>query len=127
MPRSLFQNGKDLFFQNVSRACPEVVYLLKMNKKYFALLVLSILLMVKGFGQSDIPVQQPLKIDAANKLDPAGNTDQGTALKIPSVIDNKPEISIKDSLTKTPVKMLPEPGIGTSRLRNENRPEGREL
>lgn len=79
-----------------------------MSKKYFALLILFMLVTAFGFGQSDIPVQQPLKIDAANKLDPAGNTDQGTALKIPSIIDNKPEINIKDSLTKTPVKMLPD-------------------
>lgn len=79
-----------------------------MNKKYSLLLICFIVHTAKGFAQTDLPAQKPLKIETANKLDPTGNTSQGTALKIPSIIDNKPEINMKDSLTKTPVKMLPD-------------------
>ncbi|WP_299529648.1 hypothetical protein [Ulvibacterium sp.] len=59
------------------------------------------------YAQTDIPAQKPLNIEAANKLDPLGKPNQGTALNIPSIIDDKPEINLRDSL-KNPVKMLPD-------------------
>ena len=85
-----------------------LVFSNKMTKNYIYLLAALILLSINGYSQTDIPTQQPLKIEAANKLDLDGNTNKGTALRIPSIIDNKPEINIKDSLTRRPVKMLPD-------------------
>ena len=79
-----------------------------MTKNYIHLLIAFILLSVSGYSQTDIPIQQPLKIEAANKFDPSGNTSKGTALRMPSIIENKPEINMMDSLTKRPVKMLPD-------------------
>lgn len=79
-----------------------------MSKKYLYFILFFILVPLFGYGQTDIPAQQPLKIEAAQKLDKNGNTSQGTALKIPSIIADKPEINLMDSLTKRPVKMLPD-------------------
>ncbi len=67
-----------------------------------------LLLPFLGWSQTDIPTSKPLKIEAANELDEDGKTDKGTALRIPSVIKNHPKINLKDSLTKRPVKMLPD-------------------
>lgn len=61
-----------------------------------------------GWCQTDLPTDKPLKIEAANKLDEKGKTDEGTALKIPSVINEQPKINMKDSLTRRPIKMLPD-------------------
>lgn len=58
-------------------------------------------------AQTDLPTQKPLEIEAANKLDPIGKPNQGTILNIPSIIDDKPEMNLKDSL-RNPVKMLPD-------------------
>ena len=79
-----------------------------MTKNYIPLLIAFILLSVSGYAQTDIPFQQPLKIEAANKFDPSGSSSKGTALRIPSVIADKPEINMMDSLGRRPVKMLPD-------------------
>lgn len=71
---------------------------------YFVLFSMPFL----GWSQGDLPIAKPLKIEAANKLDDQGKTDQGTALKIPSVIKEQPEINMKDSMGRRPVKMLPD-------------------
>jgi len=57
-----------------------------------------------GMAQTDIPVQKELKIEAANKIDDTKKPQQGTALKIPSVVDN-PETNI-DMTNRNPVKMI---------------------
>lgn len=59
------------------------------------------------YAQTDLPTQKPLDIKAANKLDPIGKPSQGNLLKIPSIIDDKPQMNLKDSL-RNPVKMLPD-------------------
>lgn len=69
---------------------------------------LLLLLALSGYGQTDIPAQKPLRIEAANKLDEQGQANSGTPLKIPSVVGNKPEINLLDSLNRNPVKMLPD-------------------
>jgi hypothetical protein len=79
-----------------------------MAKIYLGLLFTCLFLSFNGYGQTDIPTQKPLKIETGNKLDPNGTNDKGTSLRIPSVIDKNPEISLKDSLNKNPVKMLPD-------------------
>ncbi|WP_282162103.1 MULTISPECIES: hypothetical protein [Ulvibacterium] len=60
------------------------------------------------YAQTDIPTQKPLKIEAANKIDPIGKPSQGSILNIPSIIDDKPESNLMDSLSNNPVKMLPD-------------------
>lgn len=55
-------------------------------------------------AQTDIPTQRELKIDAANKIDDTQKPQQGTSLRIPSVVDN-PETNI-DMTTRNPVKMV---------------------
>ena len=60
-----------------------------------------------GYGQTDLPQSKPLDIQAANKLDPKGSTNQGTSLNIPSVLDRPPEIDF-DPNKRNPVKMLPD-------------------
>ena len=71
-----------------------------------ALLILTFaLLSFHGTAQTDIPAVQPLKIESNNNLD---NKNQGTALKMPSVIDPSPNYNLKDSLTARNIKMLPD-------------------
>ena len=61
-----------------------------------------------GNAQTDIPQTKPLKIGKDNKLDTKANPNQGTALRMPSVIDKNPDYNIKDSLTARKIKMLPD-------------------
>lgn len=71
------------------------------------LIFLLLLAPVLMWSQTDIPQQKSLEIEAANKLNEDGKTDKGTALRIPSIIKEQPEINFKDSLTgRKPVKML---------------------
>lgn len=66
-----------------------------------------LLFSILGWSQTDIPEQKTLEIEAANKLNEDGKTDQGTALRIPSIIKEQPKINFEDSLTdRKPVKML---------------------
>ncbi|MGB5821050.1 MAG: hypothetical protein WBG90_16310 [Saonia sp.] len=69
-------------------------------------LTLSLILLLSFYGvaQTDIPVTQPLKIEG-KKLDLKEN--KGTALKIPSSFDKKPEFDLKDR-NKREIKMLPD-------------------
>ena len=68
--------------------------------------ILFLILSFSGWAQGDVPTTKPLKIDEANKVDESGKKESGTALKIPSVIKEQPEINMKDS--RAPVKMLPD-------------------
>ncbi len=74
-------------------------------------ILLSLLLITAlpslGRSQTDFPTQKPLKVEAANKLDEKGKESKGTSLRIPSVLDNNPEIDLKSTGDK-PVKMLPD-------------------
>ncbi|MEO1009754.1 MAG: hypothetical protein AAFX53_00520 [Bacteroidota bacterium] len=65
------------------------------------------LIFAHGNAQTDLPVQKPLEIQAANRLDETGQTNTGASLKIPSVLEETPEVNI-DLDRKNPVKMLPE-------------------
>lgn len=78
-----------------------------MSKRYFIAICSVLFISSVGIAQTDIPTSKPLKIEAANKLDNQGSPNQGTALKIPSVLDSKPEINL-DLSGKKPVQMLPE-------------------
>ncbi|MBM1104772.1 hypothetical protein JQC67_01355 [Aurantibacter crassamenti] len=71
----------------------------------FAFMLLS----YNGFAQvGDLPTNNPLKIEAANKLDIKGTEQKGTSLNIPSVIDDEPKIDTDLSQKKNPIQMLPE-------------------
>lgn len=61
-----------------------------------------------GMAQTDLSQTQPLQIKADNDLDIKSNPDQGTALKMPSILDEKAPINLRDSLAARNVKMLPE-------------------
>ncbi|MGB5369246.1 MAG: hypothetical protein WBN18_02360 [Flavobacteriaceae bacterium] len=73
----------------------------------FTLLFLAALPLM-GRSQTDIPTQKPLKVEAANKLDDTGKESKGTSLRIPSVLDNNPEIDLAQPTGRKPVKMLPD-------------------
>ena len=73
-----------------------------------------------SWSQTDGPTAKPLKIEAVNKVDPKGQENKGTPLKIPSVVGDRPEINLDVSPSRKPVKMYPGPGTGPSGLRNEN-------
>ena len=60
-----------------------------------------------GHTQTDLSTNKGLKIEPANKLNVDGTKSQGTALNIPSVLDDNPEISLEMS-PKNPIKMLPD-------------------
>lgn len=71
--------------------------------------VISIIFMflaftLSGNAQSDLPTENPLSIKAEEN----DTKSKGPVLNIPSVIDKKEPFSIKDSLGRRPVKMLPD-------------------
>ena len=76
--------------------------------KKIAISILTLFCIAVVHGQTDLPRTQPLKIEAENKLDIKNNPNQGTALRMPSVIDNNSGMNIRDSLVARNVKMLPE-------------------
>ena len=59
-----------------------------------------------GMSQTDLPTTNPLKIEGDR--DARDNPNQGTALKMPSIITLKPTTNLKDSLTARNIKMLPD-------------------
>ena len=86
-------------------------YLLTLVKQYdqFAMKRFALFLMVFSFGfsllqaQGDIPTTRPLKIGERNNLD-VKSSNQGTALRMPSVIDE----NLTSKNEKPGVKMLPD-------------------
>ncbi|PIF01151.1 MAG: hypothetical protein CR994_03250 [Maribacter sp.] len=56
-------------------------------------------------AQTDIPGSTPLEIGPLTIPDNNNDTSQGAALNIPSIIDPKPNINLRDSLTRIPVNM----------------------
>lgn len=76
-----------------------------MFKDYLILSFGFLLLSLSGMAQTDIRTRQSLKIDEANKIDEAKQPKQGTSLKIPSVINNNPEVNM-DMTKRNPVKMI---------------------
>ena len=79
----------------------------KMPKNYLFTVVFILFVVLTGYGQTDLPNQKPLEIDVANKIDDTAEPQKGTSLKIPSVIDNNPEVNL-DMNRRNPVKMLPD-------------------
>lgn len=75
--------------------------------KQISLLTFLLLFSFYGKAQTDLPSDTPLEIGTLTTPDLNNNTSQGNALNIPSIIDNKPKINLRDSLTKVPVQMLP--------------------
>ena len=69
---------------------------------FFAFLVM---LSFNATAQTDLPNTTPLEIGTIANPDDNNNTSQGAALNIPSVIDLKPNINLRDSLTSIPVNM----------------------
>jgi len=88
-------------------------YLLTLHRRITAMkhpyLLILLLLSVIGLNaQTDLPRTQTLKIEADKNLDLKSNPNNGTALKMPSLLDNNPNASIKETKNSRNVKMLPE-------------------
>jgi hypothetical protein len=58
-----------------------------------------------GMAQTDLPTTKPLIIEGDRGA--KDNPNEGTALKIPSIIDKKPTTNLRDSLTARQINMLP--------------------
>ncbi|NNG10041.1 MAG: hypothetical protein HKM92_07700 [Arenibacter sp.] len=72
------------------------------------ILLICILFMFSAIGraQTDLPTTNPLKIEGDRGV--RNNPEQGTALKMPSIITLKPTANLRDSLTARNIKMLPD-------------------
>lgn len=76
--------------------------------KHQYLLILLLLSVICLNAQTDLPRTQTLKIEADKNLDLKSNPNNGNALKMPSLLDNNPNASIKETKNSRNVKMLPE-------------------
>lgn len=88
-------------------------YLLTLHRrikvmKHQYLIIFFLLSVICLNAQTDFPRTQPLNIEADKKLDLKSNPNSGTALKMPSLLDNNPNASIKETKNSRTVKMLPE-------------------
>ena len=70
--------------------------------------ILALIFSCMGWGQTDTPKKQPLKISAEKKLEVKSIPNKGTALNMPSILDKKPNSNFKDPFKERNVKMLPE-------------------
>jgi len=70
--------------------------------------LICILLLVSqlGLAQTDLPTTNQLRIEGDKGV--MENPNQGTSLKIPSIITLKPTSNLRDSLTARNIKMLPD-------------------
>ncbi|MEH6680616.1 MAG: hypothetical protein V7724_08725 [Sediminicola sp.] len=76
--------------------------------KFTFTLILVCFISFQAVGQLIDGSIKSVKIENSdNKLD-IKQSNQGTALKFPSILDNKPDYSLKDSLTARNIKMLPD-------------------
>ena len=73
--------------------------------KQLSILTFIGMLSFVGNAQTDLPNTTPLEIETVTTPDNNGNSSQGTALNMPSIIDDKPNIKLRDSLTRMPVNM----------------------
>ena len=76
-----------------------------MKKSIFLLIILLGCSVGIVNAQGDIPTSKPIKIEAANPIDPMGKPSTGPLLKMPSLIKEQPQLNMKDP---NPVKMLPD-------------------
>lgn len=76
-----------------------------MKKSIFLLIILLGFSLGIVNAQGDIPTSKPIKIEAANPINPMGKPSAGPVLKMPSLIKEQPQLNMKDP---NPVKMLPD-------------------
>ena len=76
-----------------------------MKKSIFLLIILLGCSVGIVNAQGDISTSKPIKIEAANPIDPMGKPSTGPLLKMPSLIKEQPQLNMKDP---NPVKMLPD-------------------
>ncbi|MDE3742972.1 hypothetical protein [Maribacter polysaccharolyticus] len=76
-----------------------------MDIKPALLFAFSLLIYTTMTAQTDIPNSTPLEIGVMTTPDNNNNTSQGAALNIPSIIDLKPNVNLKDSLSTVPINM----------------------
>ncbi len=77
------------------------------------LLLFSFLLFtILGWSQGDLPNTSPLKIEAENESEKKDQTEKGTALRMPKIVEEAPKINFKDSLiARRPVQMKDQRGL----------------
>lgn len=61
-----------------------------------------------GMAQTDLPTTQPLTIERDNNLDVRTSPNEGSSLKMPSLLDPSSSINLRDSMSTRTVRMLPE-------------------
>ena len=85
---------------------PQYWYLM-IPMKFSLVFVFLLLFTLHSFGQLDGTIKS-IKIENSDKNLDIKPSNQGTALKFPSVLDKKPDYNLKDSLMARNVKMLPD-------------------
>ena len=80
---------------------------LKAMKSAFTLIIVLFFSCV-GWGQTDIPKRQPLKLSAEKKLEVKSTPNKGTALNMPSILTKNPDAKLNDPLKDRNIKMLPD-------------------
>ena len=76
--------------------------------KYFLLFCIGLLCCSTGWAQTDFGTTQPLNIESNSTLD-YKSSDQGTSLRIPSMMEpKKTNSNLRESLNTRTVKMLPD-------------------
>ena len=80
-----------------------------MYRKLLYIFPFVLLFCLSGQAQTDLPRNTPLEVGTANPIDLGGTKKSGNVLNIPSVINNNPtSTNLLDSLSRRPVKMLPD-------------------
>ena len=76
-----------------------------MRKIFFLFIVLICCTAGVVSAQTEFPTSKPLKIEAANPIEPTGKPSAGPVLNMPSLIKEQPNLNMTDP---NPVKMLPD-------------------
>jgi len=74
-----------------------------MREHFFLFIAFCFSTVATIHAQTEFPTAKPLKIEAANPIEPNGKPNAGTVLNMPSLIKEQPNVNMKDP---NPVKML---------------------
>lgn len=74
-----------------------------MRKSIFLFIIMSACMVAFVSAQTEFPISKPLKIEAVNPIDPIGKPRSGPVLNMPSLLNEQPNLNMKDP---NPIKML---------------------
>lgn len=74
-----------------------------MRKSIFLFIIMSACMVAFVSAQTELPISKPLKIEAVNPIDPIGKPRSGPVLNMPSLLNEQPNLNMKDP---NPIKML---------------------